>query len=120
MINGNPPHEIKRLHDRYGDVIRVAPNKLSIIDPAIWTGVYQKNFRRPRIWADKPPGADGESLISANERQHARLRKALCPIFSDKSMRDYEPTVVHYLDILVEKIRKIIDPKELAKIYVLD
>ena len=120
MISGNLPHDIGKLHNRYGEIVRVAPDELSIIHPAIWTDVYQKNFRRPRIWADKPPGAKGNSLISADAAEHARLRKILSPIFSDRSLREYEPTVSRYLDILVGKIRKAMDSHGCADINVLE
>ena len=120
MIKGNLPHDIRKFHNQYGKIIRVAPDELSIIDPSIWTDVYQKNFRRPRIWADKPPGAEGESLISASESEHARLRKIMSPMFSDKAMREYEPTVSHYLDILVGKIFRAAATKGSATVNVLD
>lgn len=32
--------DIKKLHDKYGDVVRVAPNELSYTNPDAWQEIY--------------------------------------------------------------------------------
>jgi hypothetical protein len=34
------PYEIQRLHAIYGDTVRVAPNKLSFMNPTAWDDIY--------------------------------------------------------------------------------
>ena len=93
MVRGELPHRVKQLHEQYGEVVRVAPRELSIIDPAAWKDIYQNpNLYRPAIWRGKPPGADGDNLISASEADHSRFRKVLFPAFSD--YRDFRVPVV--------------------------
>jgi hypothetical protein len=34
------PYEVKKLHDRYGPVVRIAPGELSYNDPDAWQDIY--------------------------------------------------------------------------------
>lgn len=81
MVGGSLPHHVKSLHERYGRVVRVAPNELSFTDPAAWRDIYTKGFLRPYEYKDKPPGKDAENLISADELTHQRFRRVLAPAF---------------------------------------
>lgn len=38
--NGTLHFDVKELHDRYGSVVRIAPDELSFIDPAAWKDIY--------------------------------------------------------------------------------
>ncbi|KAJ5901202.1 hypothetical protein N7504_007195 [Penicillium tannophilum] len=85
-MRGNLPHKIKRLHEQYGDIVRVAPDELSFINPDAWRDIYSKGreFVRPDEYKDQPPGKTAANLIACSESEHARLRKILAPGFSEK------------------------------------
>ena len=105
MVRGELPHRMKQLHEQYGEVVRVAPRELSIIDPVAWKDIYQNpNLYRPAIWRGKPPGADGDNLISASEADHSRFRKVLFPAFSDQAVRKQEPIIKGYVDLLMRQL----------------
>ena len=40
IIQGNSFLELKRLHDQYGDVVRIAPNELSYNTADAWNAIY--------------------------------------------------------------------------------
>ena len=40
MLSGELPHDIKRFHEQYGEVVRVGPNELSFTRPAAWKDIY--------------------------------------------------------------------------------
>lgn len=40
VFGGHHKYAIKRLHDEYGMVVRIAPNELSYIDPRAWGDIY--------------------------------------------------------------------------------
>ena len=114
MVNGRLPHRIKALHEQYGDIVRVAPNELSFIDPAAWRDIYPKNFIRPKEYKDQPPGKTAANLIACSELEHARLRKILAPGFSERYVMQQEPIVQMYVDKLVGKLLERIQAESSA------
>jgi cytochrome P450 len=103
---------MRKLHDEYGDVVRTGPNELAFTDPAAWKDIYQrpvnsssaqlpKNNVFEKIGLKIPP-----SIFSAADDEHAALRKALAPSFSEKAMRDQEPLIKQYIDLLIDGIRR--------------
>ncbi|KAF7941446.1 hypothetical protein BELL_0061g00170 [Botrytis elliptica] len=109
MLSGLLPYRIKSLHDRYGAVLRVAPDELSFTDPQAWKDIYlQKQFLRPKVWSSRPPGVEAHNFITANAVDHARFRKAFQPAFSDRATKSHEPTVKRYIDILIGRLNEAI------------
>ncbi|KAF4631291.1 hypothetical protein G7Y89_g6844 [Cudoniella acicularis] len=46
IFRGTVVYDIKQLHDKYGDIVRVAPNELSYTNPDAWQEVYGCNIRQ--------------------------------------------------------------------------
>ena len=121
MVRGELPHRVKQLHEQYGEIIRVAPSELSIIDPTAWKDIYQNpNLVRPAIWRGKPPGADSDNLISASEADHSRFRKVLVPAFSDQAVRKQEPIIKGYVDFLMRQLHDEVKNSLQGKSVVID
>lgn len=109
FIQGRLPHDIKKLHEQYGDIVRLAPDELSFIDPAAWRDIYPKNFVRPYEYKDQPPGKTAPNLIACTEEEHARFRRILAPAFSARYTAAQEPFVRSYVDKLVSKLNARIE-----------
>ena len=45
FMQGKLPHEIRAIHQKYGSVVRTAPDELSFIVPGAWQGCL-------RTWSD--------------------------------------------------------------------
>ena len=120
MPAGDLPRDVKSLHEHYGEIVRIGPDELSFTDPAAWKEIYTKDFLRPWMHRDKPPGKDAENLISASEEDHSRFRKVLAPAFVQTS--DQEAVVQSYVDLLIKKLRQEVEvdrPQEGAMVDVL-
>jgi cytochrome P450 len=111
ILRGEMPFETLEMHRRYGPVVRVAPDELAFADPQAWKDIYghrkdletkeiPKWWRFYKQWETQP-----ESLLNADHDFHAVLRKALSPSFSDKSMREQEPLISGYVDLLIKGIK---------------
>ncbi|KAF2107326.1 cytochrome P450 [Lophiotrema nucula] len=110
MNSGRLPYTIKALHDNYGPIVRVAADELSINDPQAWKDIYnRKDLLRPPQWANRPPGVEAHSLISAPAEDHARFRKAINPAFNERATKEYEAVVRKYFDTLLSHFDSIID-----------
>ena len=101
----------QELHDRYGHVVRIAPNELSFIDGQAWRDIYahhqgRPNFPKNPLWM--APGDNGiHSILSADDADHARYRRLLSHAFSEKALRQQEYLLLQYIDLLISRLTKI-------------
>ena len=47
--------------------------------------------------------------VDANEQDHARFRRLLSNAFSEKALRDQEPILQTYVNLLISKLHEQID-----------
>lgn len=121
-LRGRMPMETRRLHARYGPVVRLSPGELSFTSPRAWTDIYGHRAGRPDL--DKDPihvGAvdpvPGVSTISMADRDtHARQRKALSHGFSRRALWDQEATVQAFINILVDRVHAFAEAGEMFDI----
>ena len=112
MQSGHFHHDLRKLHDRYGPVVRIAPDELSFIDRAAWKDIYgsrpgHKNFHKDPIHVGSIAAVHGASTITmANDADHARQRRALSHAFSTKALMEQEYIVKNYVDIFSEKMKE--------------
>ncbi len=108
MVSGDLPHRIKRLHDEYGPIVRVAPDELSFTNPAAWKDIHTRGFVRPTQYKGKPHGKNADNFITASEADHARFRKILAPAFSDKAIHEQEHMICRHVDLLISKLQNAV------------
>ncbi|KAI0067778.1 cytochrome P450 [Artomyces pyxidatus] len=94
----------QRLHEQYGDFVRVGPNELSIRDAsAIPEVLGVGGLPKGPFWDDRPNS--GPTLISRRDPvEHARRRKPWNRGFTSAAVRDYEDIVIKRSQQLVERL----------------
>ena len=121
MLQGNLPQKLKELHDRYGKIVRIAPDELCFVDPEAWKDIYTRRlFLRPKQWGRRPPGVQAHNLISAPLTDHTRFRKALAPAFSENAVKIQEPTVIRYTNTLINSLHRMIQQDSSKETVVVD
>lgn len=102
---------VPALHERYGKVVRVAPNQLSFVgDGDIWKDIH--GFRKPGqpevakcpLFYRQNPGRAPSLISAADPVTHARQRKAVSHAFSDRALREQEPVLKMWADRLRLKL----------------
>ncbi|RMZ91624.1 hypothetical protein DV736_g1128, partial [Chaetothyriales sp. CBS 134916] len=87
-----------QLHQRYGKLVRIGPNHVSISDPKAIPNVYTTN----RVWAKAnsygpaAPVSKGRavpSIIAMSESQHTAVRRSVGSAFTTNSLLDYESAI---------------------------
>ena len=108
---GDLTARIKEFHERYGPVVRVAPNELSFIDGQAWQDIYghhktgAPNFQKNPL--QSAPNENGiDAIISANDADHARYRRLLSHSFSEKVLREQEYLPQLYIEMLISRLRE--------------
>lgn len=109
-IQGCLPHKVLELHEKYGPVVRLAPNEVAFIDPQAWTDIYA--YKRGQVEHAKAQhfylkkGSTPDDILSETKDNHTLIRRHLALGFSDRSMRAQESLVRGYVDLLVKRIKE--------------
>ncbi|TEA14427.1 Cytochrome P450 monooxygenase aclL [Colletotrichum sidae] len=122
LIRGTISFDMLELHDRYGDVVRVAPDELAFADPSAWKVVFghksgvgggggsittaaPQTFEKSETFYRPIPGLPRD-IITAPGPQHAALRRQLSHGFSDKALREQRPVIVKYVDLFIARLKE--------------
>jgi cytochrome P450 len=107
------PFAIHELHQKYGDVVRIAPNELSYIHPEGWNEIYGHRHGKPEIIKDpafySTVASGPEGLFRASQERHGYLRKQLSHSFSEKAMREQEDTIRFQADLMISQLKRNIN-----------
>jgi cytochrome P450 len=104
-IRGRFDERTRVLHEMHGPVVRTSPDELSFITAQAWKDIYGHGHIQFPKWIAMPNRE--ASIISANDSNHARFRKALSHAFSGKALRDQEPLMNTYIDLVIEKMKDV-------------
>ena len=106
------------MHDQYGNIVRVAPNELSIDGSIGWNDIYghkktgQLEFDKDLLWyrpLDEGRGNDGHGaldIIMANREDHRRQRRLIAHAFSDSALYEQEGIIKSYVDLLMQRLEE--------------
>ncbi|RFU77593.1 cytochrome p450 [Trichoderma arundinaceum] len=112
LISGSLPYHVTELHQRYGPVVRIAPNELAFTDPRAWRDIYARKLIEGRYELAhdmafyKPTNQPHDSILSSNRQEHDNIRKLLSPGFSDRAMKAQEPTIGRYVNMLIQRLQE--------------
>lgn len=111
LCRGTLSFDILSLHKKYGPTVRIAPDELAFASPQAWKDImgYRGASGQEEMakW-DKfyRPIKDGVTtdIVSAGRDEHALLRRTMAHGFSDKSMREQQPLIQGYVDLLIRRL----------------
>jgi Cytochrome P450 len=102
------------MHEKYGPVVRLAPDELSFASADAWKDIYghraglqhhgQDEFDKYATFYRSKGVA--RSIINEDREQHALLRRQLSHGFSQRCMREQEPIIGGYVNLLVRRLRE--------------
>ncbi|KAL5353083.1 hypothetical protein ACLOAV_001113 [Pseudogymnoascus australis] len=109
-LTGQLPYICHQLHTTYGDVVRIAPDELSFNNPNAWKDIYGHRQGHPPMSKDMAfynrPASGVDSLITANRSDHSRYRRLVSHAFSDNALREQEPLIKGYVDLLIQRLHE--------------
>ncbi|KAI1419592.1 cytochrome P450 [Xylaria sp. FL1777] len=89
-------NEVRKMHEKYGPIVRTSPWELSIRDPNFYNQLYvAASTRRTNMW---PRGREGNGFESSHHLSvphdlHRSRRKHLEPFFSRQGITRVEPII---------------------------
>ncbi|KAL1875175.1 hypothetical protein Daus18300_003243 [Diaporthe australafricana] len=110
-VRGLSHWKVNEWHQKYGPVIRIAPNELSYTDGRAWPAIYgfpnkegtAGNFEKDPQWWNKTISGV-VNILDADDAGHRRMRRLQNPAFSDKALRAQESVIRGYAALLIHKL----------------
>jgi cytochrome P450 len=107
-VSGRLSFAVHEMHEQYGDVVRVAPNRVSFTHPDAWHDVrghrksgQGENPKDPCIYM-----LSTDNILGASRSDHARFRRIISHGFSAKVMQAQQPLITQYVDLLMKRLRE--------------
>ncbi|GME48082.1 Cytochrome p450 protein [Neofusicoccum parvum] len=105
-ITGSTLLHYESAHNQCGEIVRIAPDRISFTNPQAWKDIY--GHRTGNVKDDSFYGPDfngRHSLLSIqSDAEHTRVRRIFTHAFSDKALRDQEDLIRHHIDKLIKSI----------------
>ncbi|GKT50059.1 trichothecene efflux pump TRI12 [Colletotrichum spaethianum] len=111
LLTGTLPFDMLELHKKYGPVVRIAPDELAFHDSRAWKDIMghksqggaemEKSMKFYRSVPNAP-----SDIVSSGREEHANLRRSLAHGFSERSMRDQQPMIKSYVDLLIKRLHE--------------
>ncbi|KAF2274864.1 cytochrome P450 [Westerdykella ornata] len=102
--------DVAALHEKYGNVVRVAPNELSFADPRVWEDIYSNRgsspaFPKSPVWHGSTPGKPDSLANLISSKRHAAMRRKMEPGFTERAVGQQEEIVQGFVGLLMQKLK---------------
>lgn len=105
-VQGNLIYALQELHQKYGDVVRIAPNELSYTNPEAWNDIYGHRIGKPELTKDplfySSVNSGPHSILTVGRTRHGFLRKQASHGFSERALRSQEHVIKKYADLMID------------------
>ncbi|KAK7959299.1 cytochrome P450 monooxygenase [Apiospora aurea] len=111
LLRANQPMVMRKLHEKYGLIVRLAPNELSSIDADAWEAIFGSpkngpNFEKSELFIGAVNPLNGSVGISlAPNEIHTRQRKALAAPFTKKALLQQECILQRHVDKFIAAMK---------------
>jgi cytochrome P450 len=106
-VAGTLAHRTLECHNKYGPIVRVAPDELSFTSAGAWKDIYGP--RKHEMSKDTPlyssPSAP-KSILNAPEQEHDYQRRLLRRGFSEGALREQEGLIQEMVDLLMARLKE--------------
>lgn len=110
LLTGHYYRIIADLHEKYGHTVRIGPSEVSYTSAEAWKDIYshrQGHQEFPKDPYGQVKTVNGvPSIIGATRENHSRYRRLLSHAFSEKGMREQEPLIRKYVDLLIHRLHQ--------------
>ncbi|KAJ5540699.1 cytochrome P450 monooxygenase, partial [Penicillium frequentans] len=110
LLRGTMPYDVLCLHVKYGDVVRIGPDELAFSSATAWRDIMGhrpgvEEFAKSQNFY-RPVKGSPVNIVNAEREEHSILRRQLAHGFSEKSMREQEPLIQLYIDLLIQRLHE--------------
>jgi len=107
---GHRSEVVHNLHKKYGPIVRLAPNHVSIADPDALNTIYAHgNGALKSEFYDAFVSIRRGVFNTRDRAEHSRKRKIVSHIFSQKSVVEFEPQIRLYVNMFIQQWDRLCD-----------
>lgn len=108
---GTLPKDVLGFHQKYGSVIRIAPDELAFTEAAAWDDINglgpDRRQNQKEILSFNPPQPGyRNSMLWADDTTHARFRRIYGRAFSPEAVEQQAGMLLKYSDLLVQRLKE--------------
>lgn len=99
-----------KLHEKYGDLVRIGPNCISINSPDAIASIYGISVKAPKsdfyaVWQNIVNGKRTASLVfTTDEAQHAIMKRPIASAYSLSTLVEFEPLLDSTTAVFLSKL----------------
>lgn len=135
LFKGSSVRETKAFHDKYGRVVRIAPDHLSFNTARAFKDIYGTRPGRKQLQKDEEWFVDHKEPVNiisrspslhkrealtmpseSNDADHARIRKTISYAFSETALREQESMLTSHTTHLVRKLEQLVQGPENGRV----
>lgn len=93
------------LHQEYGEIVRIHPDELSVVAPA-WHDIHasRPSLPKPEVGTLRTPNRAPSLVTARSMKEHDRMRLVLSYGFSERALKEQEPIIQKYVDLLITQL----------------
>ena len=112
LVRGRPRIDQQKLHQKYGPVVRIGPNEVSIADTTALSPIFgAKSWEKGKAYSFTASGgaATSETALSAirDHKEHTARRRIWDRAFAIASLKGYQPSIEHRVQQLCDQLDNI-------------
>lgn len=98
---------MQSLHNKYGNVVRIAPNELSYRTAQAWKDIYSSATNFPRDTSFYHASRrKAPSILVAPDKIHNRQKRAIMRAFTDSAIKEHEKILRPFVDAFIARMEK--------------
>lgn len=110
MVRGDSCKYLASLHERYGEVVRAAPNEISYSTVSANKTIFGSKTSEEMTFEKNPAvyiqgSGTSQNLLFASTKEHPRVKKLMAPAFSDQAIKEQEKTIQQLAGSMVNSLR---------------
>lgn len=113
---GTFDQDVRRFHQRYGSVVRYASDSMSFTTGEAWKTIYGPAHGQFPKYMSNQQLEPQSNILSADDANHARIRRGVAHAFAPRSLAEQEPMVHSFVDLLVRKLSDVAESQVPAEI----
>ncbi|KAK2596929.1 hypothetical protein N8I77_012811 [Diaporthe amygdali] len=108
---GTIDQDIRRFHQKYGSVVRYEAGAMSFTTSEAWKTIYGHKYGQFTKFSANQQLEPQLNILTADDANHARIRRGVSHAFSPRSLAEQEPIVHGYIDMLVRKLSDVAESR---------
>lgn len=111
VLRGTFDQDLRHFHQRYGPVVRYASDALTFTTGEAWKTIYgPAHGQFPKV-KDSQQLEPQSQILSADDANHARIRRGVSHAFAPRSLAEQEPMVHGFVELLVQRLSDVAESR---------